>query len=267
MRTRPRHRYTILAGFLAALLAASAGEAMAKARVVLILPFAPVDLPREDHWLGEGVAQSLMLAFMQAPNVVQIDRERLKQLPQPESWDDSAAANAGRTLRIDLVLYGEIRRVSGDLAIHPRLVEFKGDKPDRLTLEPVTMPDSAIMDRLRTVALAYARAMKLPLSDSDSARLQKWAAPTTSSRAFEAYVRGRVAAYRGTQDGNEAAVDLLGKAVEADPQFVAAQFALGTVHQSLGNRWKAAAQFRASTQLDPAYPEPYKALGDLFLTA
>jgi tetratricopeptide (TPR) repeat protein len=39
------------------------------------------------------------------------------------------------------------------------------------------------------------------------------------------------------------------------------------VHQSLGNRWKAAAQFRASTQLDPTYPEPYKALGDLFLTA
>ena len=38
-------------------------------------------------------------------------------------------------------------------------------------------------------------------------------------------------------------------------------------HQALGNRWKAAAQFRASTQLDPAYPEPYKALGDLFLAA
>jgi tetratricopeptide (TPR) repeat protein len=39
------------------------------------------------------------------------------------------------------------------------------------------------------------------------------------------------------------------------------------VHQALGNRWKAAAQFRASTQLDPTYPEPYKALGDLFLAA
>ncbi|PYO36211.1 MAG: hypothetical protein DMD86_05125, partial [Candidatus Rokuibacteriota bacterium] len=51
------------------------------------------------------------------------------------------------------------------------------------------------------------------------------------------------------------------------PQFVVAQHALGVVHQSLGNRWKAAAQFRASTQLDPTYPEPYKALGDLFLTA
>ena len=35
----------------------------------------------------------------------------------------------------------------------------------------------------------------------------------------------------------------------------------------MGNRWKAAAQFRASAQLDPTYAEPYKALGDLYLTA
>jgi tetratricopeptide (TPR) repeat protein len=80
-------------------------------------------------------------------------------------------------------------------------------------------------------------------------------------------VRGRQAGYRGTQDGNEAAVEFLSRAIEADPQFVAAQYALGVVHQNLGNRWKAAAQFRASAQLDPAYPEPYKALGDLYLTA
>src|SRR4029450_11024406 len=74
------------------------------------------------------------------------------------------------------------------------------------------------------------------------------------------------ARYRGNQDGYEAAIEYLGKAIEVDPQFVVAQFTLGVVHQSLGNRWKAAAQFRASTQLDPAYPEPYKALGDLFIT-
>src|SRR5947207_1791699 len=47
---------------------------------------------------------------------------------------------------------------------------------------------------------------------------------------------------------------------------VVAAYTLGVVHSSLGNRWKAAAQFRAATQLDPTYPEPYKALGDLYLS-
>jgi tetratricopeptide (TPR) repeat protein len=146
-------------------------------------------------------------------------------------------------------------------------VEIKGDKGDRVVLDVVTVPDGALMDRLRGIPVAYLRALKLALSEGEIARVQKWASPTTSVRAFETFVLGRQAAYRGTQDGNETAIELLGKAVEVDPQFVVAQYTLGAVHQSLGNRWKAAAQFRASTQLDPAYPEPYKALGDLFLSA
>jgi tetratricopeptide (TPR) repeat protein len=250
-----------------ALVAVLGGEAVAKPRIVVILPFAAVDLPREEQWLGEGVAQSLTLGLAQAPSIVQTDRERLKQLPQPEAWDDQGAASAARSLRADFALYGEVRRAAGDLVLHPRYVEVKGDKVERVGLEPVGVSEGTLVERLRAVALAYARALKVPLSESEIARVQKWAGPTASSRAFESYVRGRLAWYRGGQDGNEAAIELFGRAIETDPQFVAAQFALGTVHQTLGNRWKAAAQFRASTQLDPTYPEPYKALGDLFLTA
>lgn len=36
---------------------------------------------------------------------------------------------------------------------------------------------------------------------------------------------------------------------------------------ALGNRWKAAAQFRASTQVDANLADPYKALGDLFMSS
>jgi tetratricopeptide (TPR) repeat protein len=91
--------------------------------------------------------------------------------------------------------------------------------------------------------------------------------PTKSAKAFELFARSGVALARGGQDANESAVDLLSRAIEADPNFVVAQYTLGSVHQALGNRWKAAAQYRASTQLDPTYPEPFKALGDLFLAA
>jgi tetratricopeptide (TPR) repeat protein len=85
-------------------------------------------------------------------------------------------------------------------------------------------------------------------------------------RAFELFSRGQISALRADQEGNEAAVDLLSRAVEVDPSFVVAAYMLGVVHSALGNRWKAAAQFRAATQLDPLYPEPYKALGDLYLS-
>jgi len=267
MSAHVRADFAIAVGLIASALALSGGEAATKPRIALVLPFAAVDLSRDDQWLGEGVAQALMLGLVQAPSLVQIDRERLKQVPQPEAWDEQAAASAAKSLHAEIALYGEVRHANGELTIQPRYLELKGDKPERTALDVITVPEGGLMDRLRTIPVAYARALKVPLTDSEAARMQKWASPTTSARAFEAYVRGQVYSYRGNQDNNEAAIESLGKAIEIDPQFVAAQFALGVVHQNLGNRWKAAAQFRASTQLDPAYAEPYKALGDLFLTA
>ena len=44
----------------AALLGPTPSRASASARSLLILPFQPVDLEREEEWLGEGVADLLI---------------------------------------------------------------------------------------------------------------------------------------------------------------------------------------------------------------
>jgi len=267
MRARRRPRSAVLAALTLSLLVAVYSEAATKPRTLIILPYTATDLPKDEQWIGEGIAQSLILGFTQMPGVIQIDRERLKRIAHSDTWDEAAALSAARAVGADLAVFGEVRRAGSDLSIQPRYVEVKGERGDRGALDIVVAPEGTLMERLRGIPVAYARALKITLSDTETARVQKWSSPTTSQRAFEPFVRGQQAAYRGGQEGNEAAVELLGKAIEIDPQFVVAQYSLGAVHQNLGNRWKAAAQFRASTQLDPAYPEPYKALGDLFLTA
>jgi tetratricopeptide (TPR) repeat protein/TolB-like protein len=258
---------SVVATALMLTLAAAASLAAPKPRTVLIVPFAGTDLTREEQWIGEGMAQSLMLALVNVPGLVQIDRDRLRQLPQPEAWDETASLAALRKLNVDVALYGEVKRTGADLVVQPRLLELRGDKVEKGALDTFTVAEGQLLDRLRPLPAAYVKALNAPVSEAELARAQKWAVPTTQIKAYELYVRGRQAGYRGTQDGNESAVEFLSRAIEADPQFVAAQYALGVVHQNLGNRWKAAAQFRASAQLDPAYPEPYKALGDLYLTA
>ena len=266
MRALTGAKWAVVSALLLAL-AASAGEAASKPRNVLILPYATVDLGRDEQWIGEGIAQSLMLALVNVPGLVQIERERVRTLPQPEAWDETAATAAAKKLGADLALFGEIKRTGTDLIVQPRFLDVRGDKVDKGALDTFAVADGQLLDRLKTLPSAYLKAMKVPASDAELARAQKWAAPTGVARAFELYVRGRHASYRGTQDASEGAVEFLSRAIEADPQFVAAQYALGVVHQNLGNRWKAAAQFRASAQLDPTYAEPYKALGDLYLTA
>lgn len=243
-------------------------DANVKPRAILIVPFDSTGLERDEQWLGQGVAEVIGLGLDQHPAFVQIDAARLRAIGRPEAWGEPVVVQAARTLRADAAVFGRITRTGGELVVQPRLVEIKAGAVDPVALEPVSVSEGELLSRLAPLAIAYARTLKVPLTDAEARRMEKAAQATRSLKAFELYSRAAVAtALRPGQEGNEQAVDLLSRAIEADPNFVVAQYTLGRVHQSLGNRWKAAAQFRASTQLDATYPEPYKALGDLFMAA
>ena len=88
-----------------------------KVKSVVILPFATPDLSREEAWIGEAMAQSIMTAFRQVPGLIQVDRSRLKALTQPETWDESSAVTAARAVHADHVIIGEVRRNGGEQKI------------------------------------------------------------------------------------------------------------------------------------------------------
>jgi tetratricopeptide (TPR) repeat protein len=236
-------------------------------RSLLVAPFETAALPREDAWVGDGIAEALMLAFVQHPALVQIERGRAKAFAEPGSRTEAGVVQAARALRADVAVFGEVRRDAGGLVIRPKYLELKDGAGEPVALETLMVADAELLKRLGPVVAAYMKALRVPLAAAETARLEAAARPTTSLRAFQHYVNGRIAALKATPDGYEAAGDLFARAIDVDSAFVVAQYALGVAHQALGNRWKAAAQFRASTQLDPSYPEPYKALGDLFLAA
>jgi tetratricopeptide (TPR) repeat protein len=252
-----------------AVLAAGAVEAApVKPRAVLVVAFDAADLDREEQWMGQGIAELIGLGLDQHPAFVQIEDARVRAAGRPDVWGEPAVTQTARTLRADTAVFGKITKSGTDLVVQPRLLEVKGTNAEAVDLEPVTVPSGEFLARVAPLAVTYARTMKVALSEAEMKRMEKATQPTRSLKAFELFARGAVATTtKPGQEGNEQAVDLLARAIEADPNFVVAQYTLGTVHQALGNRWKAAAQFRASTQLDAAYPEPYKALGDLFMQA
>jgi tetratricopeptide (TPR) repeat protein len=248
------------------LLAAAPADGAVKPRTIIIMPFDASGLDREEQWVGEGASQILALALAQHPAFVQIERARVRAAAgRPELWGETVVLQAARTLKADAALYGRITRQDTELHVQPRVAELKGGDP--VALEPIVIPEGELLTKLASLPVVYARTLKVALSDAELRRMERAAAPTRSLKAFELFSRAQIAAARGGQEANESAVDLLSRAIESDANFVVAQYTLGAVHQALGNRWKAAAQFRASTQLDPSYPEPYKALGDLFLAA
>jgi tetratricopeptide (TPR) repeat protein len=206
-----------------------------------------------------------MLGLVQHQAFILVEPGRLRAVGVPEVWTAELVQQAARTARADVALFGRVTRSGNDFVIQPRVFDAKASAVEPLTLEDMTVPDGQLITKLGGLPLVYARALKVTLTEAEAARIEKAARPTRNLRALELYARASTALARGGQDANESAVDLLSRAIESDASFVAAQYALGAVHQALGNRWKAAAQYRAATQLDPSQPEPYKALGDLFL--
>ncbi len=263
-RSARRWARSILALVILAGGVSAAHAAPVKSRVVLIVPFDASGLDGDDRWIGEAVAEVLTMGLVQHQAFIPLERGRLRAVGRPQIWGPEVIQQAARTIRADVALFGRVTRTGADLVIQPRLFAVKaGGEP--ASLDEVSVPDGQLLTKLGALPLFYARALKVSLTEAEVARIEKASRPTRSVRALELYSRAHMVLARGGQEANESAVDLLSRAIESDASFVAAQYSLGTVHQALGNRWKAAAQYRAATQLDPGQPEPYKAIGDLFL--
>jgi len=266
---RVQGRWGLFAALLAAsVLSATLGEAAtpAKPRPVLILPYQSTET---DPWFGEAIAETLYLAAQGTTALLPIDRSRVAQVasrPAGEGAGDSTPLGLARTLKAEIVFLGDYQRSAADgIAITPKLIDVKTGQTQ--TLDTLRGPSDKLIETQATLIQSYARALNLGLKPDEMERLVAAAKPTTNLTALEAYAKGRRSALLGTQEGNEGAAELMARAVEVDPTFAVAQYQLGAVHLALGNRWKAAAQFRAATQVDPNLPEPFKALGDLFLSS
>jgi tetratricopeptide (TPR) repeat protein/TolB-like protein len=267
MRDTGRMARWTLALLVAVALYVPGAEAATKPRPIAVLPFDASTLDSDQRWIGEGASEIISLGLVQHPAVVAVDEVRVRA-GQQAAWTEATVGQAARALRAEAAVFGQVVKSNADLVIQPRLLEVRASGVDVVSLEPITVSEGELLAKLVPLPATYARTLKISLTDAEARRMDRAAQPTRSLKAFELYARAQEAVNtRPGQEGNEHAVDLLARAIEADPNFVVAQYTLGSVHQALGNRWKAAAQFRASTQLDPSYPEPYKALGDLFLAA
>ena len=228
---------------------------------VVIVPFDVSDLPADKQWIGEGIAQIVSLGLVQHPTIVQIERSRVTTIP-PDVWTEPRVREAVRSVQAHAAVYGRVTRQGDELVVQPVLLDARTGRTRSLT--PMTFVERDFLTRIAALPALYAREIAPQLDENVAARIEKAARPTASLPAFRLFALGEREFDRGNP---EAAVDSIARALEADPRFVIGHYRLGIVHVGLRSRWKAAAQFRAALQLDPSMPEPYKAIGDLFLAA
>jgi len=247
---------------LVALGAAAEPDPKTNPRAIIIVPFDASSLASGDRWMGEAVAQAISLGLVQQPGLIQIERDRFSRVVNPTLWSEADLSQAGQEVHAHAALYGAIGRQDSDIVLQPRLLHIKSGQTT--SLPAATFGEGALVTQLAMLPVVYARALQPGLTEAASARIEAAARPTASVLALELFSRGQTAIYGGE---NERAVDLLTRAVETDPRFVVASVSLGLVHAAVGSRWRAAVMFRAALLIDGNAPEPFKALGDLFLSA
>lgn len=265
-------RWNILWVIVAVVLLGGQTEASsARLRPLLILPYQPSGSGETESWIGEGVAEALHLAFIGVASVLPIDRSRIDQARRDTRMgavasDDRGLVDLAKTLQAELILYGTYRRdPGGEITFQPRYLDMKAGEGK--SLQVIRGPFERLLDLQGDLVRVYVGGLQMGARPDEAEAIATAARPTASLVAYEAYVKGRLLASERSRSGLEGAVELFSRAVEVDPGFGIAHFHLGMANLALGNRWKAAPQFRAASQVDPKRPEPYKALGDLLMTS
>jgi len=228
---------------------------------IAVLPFAHLSSDPDDEYFCDGLAEELLNALARI--------DGLKVAARTSSFSfkgkDVHVAEIGRTLGVEKVLEGSVRKSGNRLRITAQLINTAdgyhlwSDRYDREMLD--------IFDIQDEITLAVVEALKLKLfGDKRSAVLKKG---TGNPEAHELYLRGRALWSRRKYSDFEKATEHFQRAIELDPNYALAYagladcytfFAYFEAYSPAEMAPKARAAVETAITLDPDLPECHSSL-------
>ncbi len=273
-------RWLLASGLVGAILwalsgASQAGQApqQAPAKVRLaVLPFAgPVDNLPEGFGFVPSQAIEYALQQIRGVSVVAsgaiVESAGRLSLAPGENLSDEALIRMGRDLKVRGLLAGSYVSEGETVKLRARLVDLSGEGRV-VPVEEIAAPTGEYLTGPRGIVKAVLQQFQVRPTELDGRRLEAALGKEPSSPiAYAFYARAAWEQDLGPKEGHERAIALLGKALEADQNFVLARVALGVSLYATNNRWKASGEFRKAIQIDPKFAEAHKLLGDMLLSS
>jgi TolB-like protein len=196
---------------------------------IAVLPFQTFSGNLDDYF-ADGVVEDIITALTRFPALFVIARN--------SSFAYKGRAvdirQVGRELGVRYVLEGSARRSEDRLRITGQLIEAAtgahlwADRFDGKLSDIFALQDEM------TARIVGAIAPKLQLAEIERAKR----VPTGSLRSYDYYLRGLAYFHRDERQANVEALQLFGKAIEADPDFATAYgMAAWCYNQRLRNGW------------------------------
>lgn len=228
---------------------------------IAVLPFENRSGSTDADYLSDGLTDSLIFRFSQLPN--------LKVSPTSSVMRYKAATDIGqvaRELDVDAVLTGKLVQLGDNLTINVQLIDGRTNKI--IWVEQYDRKMSDLLSTQREIATTLTQKMQLNLAGDEKGITKKY---TSSSEAYQLYLKGRYHWSRRTRDDLLKAIENYKQAIAIDPNFALAYAATAEVYNSMGKNPDVApkdciplakAAATRALEIDPGLPQAHSALAD-----
>jgi serine/threonine protein kinase/Tfp pilus assembly protein PilF len=192
---------------------------------IAVLPFKPLTAESRDEALELGMADTLIIRLS---NIQQMLVSPTSAVRKYGSLEQDPVA-AGRELRVDSVLEGNLQRHGDRLRVSVRLLSVR----DGVTLWAGTFNENFtdIFSVQDSISERMATALALKLTDPQKQQLTKHF--TQNIQAYELYLKGRYHFGRITEQEIKTAIDYFKQAIQLDPHYALAYASLADAYQML----------------------------------
>lgn len=222
----PRNRYQDAAELAEALKSFEKPAQEARQPSIAVLPFVDMSPQKDQEYFCDGIAEELINGLTHVRDLRVVARTSAFAFKRK----DLDVRDIGRTLNVDTVLEGSIRKAGNKLRITAQLIKVEdgfhlwSEKFDR-EMEDIF----AIQDE---ISKAIVDNLKIKLLAEEKADIEK--RHTDDPEAYNLYLKGVHFTLRPSLEASDTALDYFRKAIDRDPNFALAYAGIATVYANLG---------------------------------
>lgn len=219
-----------------ALLSQFAFSACSRRLKVLVLPFENQTQLPEDEWLRDAFSEALTDHLLYAKKPDMISRLNLNQScvenrksPYIKFTSAAAAEDLGKLLGADRVIYGAFQKRGNDLVTFSRMVNASnGEILHEFRLRNETPNNFLFFTQVHDTAASLLPALKISKGDvsGTKTKMEKAKLRTRDFKAYELYIRGKIAFFQQSEDGYRVAANWYREAINTDFRFALAYYGL-----------------------------------------